>query len=528
MRRRGCWLVCIALSACSGSSEDGYDEGPQPDASLADSGNQSMGDARVPTPDAGEHDADMPGTDASTETDSGAPMLCTADGATCSAEAGGQGICCGGSCVVGECCGASGCGEGFLCGADHRCLDVAGSLAGLAWELPCTGSKNTEACANGPDVNVAATLGGAPGTVYDVRLRFRGVVEAKTYLDGCSTADDTWQVGGTPASDTGNIYRLDISSPAQTYYLNRGTSGDPALLALDFEETVRVAAGATVTLYAASIDGAELLNIGGPNAPVSVGGVSLAQPYDGQFIEMDVVSVSPDAVQPQSQGTASTALALHGGQFASVSDAESLRPSDVTLEAWFLFSGVSPGSYASLVSKPYQTGTDDSYTIWFQSDALYAGANLASTSGAPTLPWSADAQTWHHVTLTFESALSRARIYVDGVLRSCAQATSPIAYDAHPLYIGADTDNESLNGLLKGAIDEVRVFSSVRTAEQVWADMHSATPSAASTLVGAWNFEEGAGQTAADASGQGNHAVLGTNDTAETSDPQWIQVTLPR
>jgi hypothetical protein len=400
-------------------------------------------------------------------------------------------------------------------------------LAGLSWQLPCTGSKNSEACANGPDVNVTATLGGTQGVVYDVRLRFSGVVEGKTYSGGCSAEDDTWQVGGTPAADTGNIYRLDISAPAQTYYVNRGTSGDPALLALDFEETVRVAAGATVTLYATAVDGAELLNVGGPYAPVSVKGVQLAQPYDGQFIEMEVLSVSPDPVQAQPQGSASTALALNGSQFATVVDAPSLRPSDVTLEGWFLFAGTN--SYASLLSKPYQTGTNDSYTIWFQSDAAYGGGNLASTVGAATVPWSADAQTWHHVAMTFDSAQSRARIYVDGVLRSCAAASPPIAYDTHPVYLGADSDNELLSGGWQGAIDEVRVFSAVRSAAQVWGDMHSATPTPPSAdLVAAWNFEEGSGQSASDASGHGNHAVLGTSDAVEVSDPSWIQVTLPR
>ena len=63
------------------------------------------------------------------------------------------------------------------------------------------------------------------------------------------------------------------------------------------------------------------------------------------------------------------------------------------------------------------------------------------------------------------------RIYVNGVQVSSRARTQAIATSANPLQIGGD----SLFGqYFSGTIDEVRVYSSARSAEQVQADMATA------------------------------------------------------
>ncbi len=145
-------------------------------------------------------------------------------------------------------------------------------------------------------------MGGAPGASYDVTLRFRGVVERKTYTGGTNDGAQ-WQVGGSPTPsgvpplDPTNVYKLTISSPAQTFYINRGTSGT-ACLAIDFTKTIQIDQGATVTLEANSGgDSFELTHdstAAAPYATISVAGVtSPAQPYVGQWVNMDVTLVVP-------------------------------------------------------------------------------------------------------------------------------------------------------------------------------------------------------------------------------------------
>ncbi|HEY2898992.1 MAG TPA: LamG-like jellyroll fold domain-containing protein, partial [Polyangia bacterium] len=111
---------------------------------------------------------------------------------------------------------------------------------------------------------------------------------------------------------------------------------------------------------------------------------------------------------------------------------------------------------------------------------------------------------------------------------ACTSGTPPIPYDTHPMLIGADTDNGGVSGFWTGTIDEVRLFSAVRTSAEIWADMHThkLSPTGAA-LVGEWTFDEGAGQTTADQSGAGNTGTLGATNAVETTDPTWAAAGAP-
>jgi hypothetical protein len=167
--------------------------------------------------------------------------------------------------------------------------EVFESLNGLRWELPC--SNNFNGYCDTPEPQAKEThLSGPSGAQYDVTLRFRGVVEEKSYADG--VADGHWLVGGAPASDLYNVYQLTITNPPQVYFLNNGESNRGYCVPIDVTKTLRLAAGATVTLTADPIDTAQVENGGDNGMPVVVPGVPPAPAhYDGQFIQMDVVMV---------------------------------------------------------------------------------------------------------------------------------------------------------------------------------------------------------------------------------------------
>ncbi len=172
------------------------------------------------------------------------------------------------------------------------CTAASASLNGLLWQLPCGAIIDTYDCAATLDTTTA-TVAGTAGTTYAIAIHIRGVVERKTY-DGGTTQDTYWNIGGTPSTGDGyNVYELAISEPAQTYYLNSGTSGIGITVPIDYTETIQASAGATVTLTADPLDGAQIKNIDANMVPVSITGTSVAQPYDGQFAELDVVSINP-------------------------------------------------------------------------------------------------------------------------------------------------------------------------------------------------------------------------------------------
>lgn len=135
----------------------------------------------------------------------------------------------------------------------------AASLSGLRWEVPVkTATSPTTGTADNP-LPVSTVMGGTTGTSYSVTMRFRGVVELKTYLGGTTTGN--WNVGGSPAVDGFNVYELTVSDPPGTYYLNAGVSNIFNCFMIDYEQTITVNGGATVELKADTEGGTMILNI---------------------------------------------------------------------------------------------------------------------------------------------------------------------------------------------------------------------------------------------------------------------------
>jgi hypothetical protein len=541
MHPRQIFVIAIAVACgCGGTRafpDAGAQDAPAHDASTTDAAtidaattdaamtDAAMTDAR--TTDAstldGGPDASIADASVADASIADAAPICPVDGASCSG-----GVCCGGACVAGACCTATDCGTGggTVCTAAHTCENVAGTLDGLLWQLPCAAGASGTSCATTPTTTTSTTLGGTAGVTYDVTVHIRGVIEQKTYPGACATG--AWAAGGQINGDPYNIYQLTVSSPAQTFFVNAGTSYITNVWPIDYTTTFRVDAGATVTLFANAVDGAEIRNLDAGGAPVSVSGTQVAQPYDGQFIELDVVSVAPDPVASGAViggGVAGSALQYAGGQLATIARAAALEPADLTIEAWLESPGLG-GPYDTVFGKTYGAGTSDSYTLWFESGTLRSGLAAANGFQQVATPW-APAGTWHHAATTYASATGTATFYLDGAVVGCYAAPAPLTYDAHDVLIGGDIENGTPNGFWTGAIDEVRVFGAVRTPAQIWADLHTHRLGPTTGLVGEWTFDEGAGQSAADSSGSGNPAVLGATSAIEASDPTWITSTVP-
>jgi hypothetical protein len=170
---------------------------------------------------------------------------------------------------------------------------VAAALDGLAWQMPCVMNKTDGySCTVNPIADITTTLGGDSSVTYDVTLHFRGVAETEMYSGGKCNAG-MWTADATSVGDGYNIYELRIGSPAHSYYLNNGVSPLQYSFAVDYMQTIAIQGGSSVTLHVDPADGAELQNIDMSHAPIMVSGTSVAQPYNGQFIEMSVVSVGP-------------------------------------------------------------------------------------------------------------------------------------------------------------------------------------------------------------------------------------------
>ena len=142
--------------------------------------------------------------------------------------------------------------------------------------------------------------------VYDVTLRFRGVVEQKTYnnvadagIPAAGANASFFVVGGAPAGDGWNVYTLSILGPQANAvpvnaYLNAGASGMTICWPMDYTVTLRMEAASTIKLTADTVDGRERTNQDSSGNPIVIPGISPAPgAYNGQFVQMDVVRVVP-------------------------------------------------------------------------------------------------------------------------------------------------------------------------------------------------------------------------------------------
>jgi hypothetical protein len=170
--------------------------------------------------------------------------------------------------------------------------DVAVALTGKRVELACTDSSADAPylCASQPRKEVKVSLAGGLGHSYDLKLRFRGVVEMTDYTGGDSRQSPMY-AGGMPSGAGRNVYALAVSDPAKTYYLNAGTT---ALYCtpIDYTATITAQGNATLTLTADPGDAQQLKNLDGSGTPIVVPGVPpLNEAFAGQFIQIDVVTV---------------------------------------------------------------------------------------------------------------------------------------------------------------------------------------------------------------------------------------------
>ena len=100
-----------------------------------------------------------------------------------------------------------------------------------------------------------ATVQGPPGTRYRLKIGVAASVELSAYTGGTNhTGDDSHFLrGGTPPANNYNRLTLQVSSPAQTYVLNKGSS--TIIETLAYSADIDADVGATLTLKLDSVDG---------------------------------------------------------------------------------------------------------------------------------------------------------------------------------------------------------------------------------------------------------------------------------
>jgi hypothetical protein len=174
---------------------------------------------------------------------------------------------------------------------------VATGLHQLFLHDACTGEypPQPDTCIHKQLLEKVVTLGGKVGAVYDVRLRVRGLFEPTTIRDGETpeAAHPYYQVGGVVRARDWSAWHIEVSEPKQTYWLNHYPRVGHTIYREDFEATIPMAAGATVTVRVVDGNDRQMDNAepGLPDRMQLIDGVT-DKPLDGQMLRLDVVKVT--------------------------------------------------------------------------------------------------------------------------------------------------------------------------------------------------------------------------------------------
>ena len=114
-----------------------------------------------------------------------------------------------------------------------------------------------------------------------------------------------------------------------------------------------------------------------------------------------------------------------------------------------------------------------------------------------------DGNTWTHIAAAYDSSSGSMKIYINGVL-DATSSTSSLSSNTARLLIGALLSSQFFDGLL----DEIRLWSIERTADEIRADMCEKITGTESNLVGYWRFDVQEGLNIPDLTSNNNYASM--------------------
>jgi concanavalin A-like lectin/glucanase superfamily protein len=128
-------------------------------------------------------------------------------------------------------------------------------------------------------------------------------------------------------------------------------------------------------------------------------------------------------------------------------------PAPYSMTLW-VRAEVVPAFFQNFIGRPFDTSTEDTYAIDLFSDgtAEFFSPIQEHLHGTIPLPLN----TWVHVAATFDG--STKKLFIAGALDLSAPFAGAMPSDAHPTYLGCDSDDDALSGFLQGSLADVRLY----------------------------------------------------------------------
>jgi hypothetical protein len=152
----------------------------------------------------------------------------------------------------------------------------------------------------------------------------------------------------------------------------------------------------------------------------------------------------------------------------TVPHAEWLETTEAFTIATFIRIGDVPLDFRAVMAKPFGSGADNSWEIYFQYQVLYTGmSGAAGEYWEVAVPWSFPPDEWVHVASTWDGTLLT--LWLDGEAAGSIEVPA-IVFDDHAIHVGADDDHDPVDpivGYFLGGIDDVRVYRRALAADEI-------------------------------------------------------------
>lgn len=193
--------------------------------------------------------------------------------------------------------------------------------------------------------------------------------------------------------------------------------------------------------------------------------------------------------------TGNSAFNFNGSAYVEIPDAPELRLSDnFTIEAWvYLQDGINE----TIIDKgPTYSYLFQIYPNSHQGLGLYAnfgGSHNWVYSSTVTVPMN----QWSHVAVTFTNAANGLKFWVNGNLVSQHTPAGALTSYTGAVNLGRQEPGGCSCNLLQSRLDEVRIWNSARSQDELQSTMATEISGSTSGLVAYWDFNDGAGTSVA-------------------------------
>lgn len=237
------------------------------------------------------------------------------------------------------------------------------------------------------------------------------------------------------------------------------------------------------------------------------------------------------AVGPVRTNDYSLRLAAGTGHWVEISDGSQtgLDLTTFTIRGWVQLDSL--GTARTLIAKSDAAPqTDLSYLLGIESSEelvliLSPDGTLGSAVFGTSAVGAITDNVWHHIAVTYDEATGDIVFYVDGNVFDTASVAATTPFDGAADFSIGNIEDGSLADF-DGSVDEIVIWSVVKTDEEILADMFETSPDTTG-LVAHWRFENNLNDSSASGNaliGQGGapNFVLGNLPFTQIIEPDWL------